>query len=97
MWNDIDTCIDLIDFNHLVNAVKRIIENDDLIPCTIGIFGDWGSGKSSLMRMVEESYQGDEEILTVKFNGWLFEGYEDAKSVLMGTILEEITSKQKSY
>lgn len=94
MWNDKDTSIDLIDYDHLVKAVKRIIENDDLIPSTIGIFGDWGSGKSSLMRMVEESYRGKGEILTVKFNGWLFEGYEDAKSVLMGTILEEITSKR---
>ena len=94
MWNDKDTNIDLIDFNHLVKAVQRIIENDDLIPSTIGIFGDWGSGKSSLMRMVEESYQDKEEILTVKFNGWLFEGYEDAKTVLMGTILEEIISKR---
>ena len=69
MWNDKDTNIDLIDFNHLVKAVQRIIENDDLIPSTIGIFGDWGSGKSSLMRMVEESYQDEDEILTVTFNG----------------------------
>lgn len=94
MWNDKDTSIDLIDYDHLVKAVQRIIENDDLIPSTIGIFGDWGSGKSSLMRMVEESYEDEDEILTVKFNGWLFEGYEDAKSVLMGTILEEITSNR---
>lgn len=94
MWNDKDTNIDLIDFNHLVKAVQRIIENDDLIPSTIGIFGDWGSGKSSLMRMAEEVYHGEEEILTVKFNGWLFEGYEDAKSVLMGSILEEIISNR---
>lgn len=94
MWSDKDTSTDLIDYNHLVGAVNRIIENDDLIPSTIGIFGDWGSGKSSLMRMVEESYEGKEEILTVKFNGWLFEGYEDAKSVLMGTILEEIATNR---
>lgn len=53
MWNDNDTNIDLIDFNHLVNAVKWIIEDERLVPCTIGIFGDWGSGKSSLIKMVE--------------------------------------------
>jgi predicted KAP-like P-loop ATPase len=90
MWNDNETNVDLIDLTHLVNAVKRIVDNDNLIPCTIGIFGDWGSGKSSLLNMVETSYKNDEGILTIKFNGWLFEGYEDAKSVLMGTILENI-------
>lgn len=32
----------------------------------------------------------DDSILTVRFNGWLFEGYEDAKTALCGTILEKI-------
>jgi len=90
MWNDNETKIDLIDLSHLVNAITRIINDDNLVPSTIGIFGDWGSGKSSLLKMVEDSYTHNETVLTIKFNGWLFEGYEDAKSVLMGTILEQI-------
>lgn len=90
MWSDNDTVIDLLDYQYLISATENIISNDTLLPCTIGIYGDWGSGKSSLMRMVEESLRSDDKILTIKFNGWLFEGYEDAKSVLMGTILEEI-------
>jgi hypothetical protein len=73
-----------------------IIENKDLIPCTIGFFGDWGSGKSSLIRMVEDRYRGVDDVLTIKFNGWLFEGYDDAKSVLMKTILEHIV-KNKTF
>ncbi|WP_421870169.1 KAP family P-loop NTPase fold protein [Marinoscillum sp.] len=90
MWSDNDTVIDLLDYQYLVSATNDIIFNQSLLPCTIGVYGDWGSGKSSLMRMVEESLNSDDEVLTIKFNGWLFEGYEDAKSVLMGTILEEI-------
>ena len=95
MWNDNDTHIDLIDFTHLVDTSISIIDNKDLIPCTIGFYGDWGSGKSSLIRMVEERYKEKENTLTIKFNGWLFEGYDDAKSVLMRTILEQII-KQKT-
>lgn len=30
--------------------------------------------------------------MVLSFNGWLFEGYEDAKTGLMGTILEELLS-----
>lgn len=96
MWNDNDTNIDLIDFSHLVDISVNIIGNKDLVPCTIGIYGDWGSGKSSLIKMVEERYKENKDVLTIKFNGWLFEGYDDAKSVLMRTILEQII-KQKTF
>ncbi|KAA9340116.1 KAP family P-loop NTPase fold protein [Adhaeribacter soli] len=94
MWSDNDTSIDFIDYKHLVDGVEAIVKNDDLTPCTIGLYGDWGSGKSSLLRMIESRLDQDNNILTIKFNGWLFEGYEDAKVVLMSTILEEIISKR---
>jgi len=89
MWNDNDTRIDLIDYSYLIQAVLSIVENDRLLPCTVGVFGDWGSGKSSLMRMIEESFN-DPDILCIKFNGWLFEGYDDAKNVLLTNIVEQI-------
>jgi predicted ATPase len=52
MWKDCETNLDLLDFDYLVDVVKKIILNDNLTPSTIGIYGDWGSGKSSLMDMV---------------------------------------------
>lgn len=90
MWSDNETLSDFIDFTHLIGAVRGLIDNDNLLPCSIGIFGDWGGGKSSLMKMVEENYKGNGDVLVVRFNGWLFEGYEDAKTVLMGRIVDEI-------
>ncbi|MDV3752590.1 KAP family P-loop NTPase fold protein [Elizabethkingia anophelis] len=95
MWNDNESLSDYIDYNHLLKAITTIIDTDNLLPCSIGIYGDWGSGKSSLMRMAEKRYEDDKNILVIKFNGWLFEGYEDAKSVLMGRIVDEIISKRK--
>ena len=94
MWNDNDTNIDLIDFTHLVDGVNFISSNPDLVPCTIGLYGDWGSGKSSLLRMVEDSLEDDHDTLVVKFNGWLFEGYDDAKTAVMTTILENVASNR---
>ncbi len=94
MWNDNDTSIDLIDFDHLAFGVTNIIKNENLLPCTIGIFGDWGSGKSSLLRMVEEKIQNENDLLVVRFNGWLFEGYDDAKAAIATTIIEKVISKK---
>ena len=94
MWSDNETNIDCIDFQNFINAVCRIIDDDSLLPCSIGSFGDWGSGKSSLMKMICEKYEEQEDVLVINFNGWLFEGYEDAKTVLMGRIIDEIVSKK---
>lgn len=90
MWNDNETAEDLIDYNYLKDAINDIINQDHLLPCTIGVFGDWGSGKSSLIKMVECDHQSKKDELIIKFNGWLFEGYEDAKVALLETLIEEI-------
>lgn len=47
MWSDNEAEHDLLGFQHLTGAVCSIIRNDALLPATIGVFGDWGSGKSS--------------------------------------------------
>ena len=94
MWKDSETNIDLLDFDYLVDVTKKIILNDNLTPSTIGIYGDWGSGKSSLMDMVKADLSKDKDILCLKFNGWLFEGYEDAKVALIGSILDEIGKRR---
>jgi predicted KAP-like P-loop ATPase len=94
MWSDNETPIDLLGFQHLVGAVTSIVRRPDLLPATIGVFGDWGSGKSSLLKMVSEQLSKDDKTLVLSFNGWLFEGFEDAKSALMGTILDEIAARK---
>lgn len=80
----------MLGFNYLAEQVVEIAKDENLSPATVGVYGDWGSGKSSLMKMVKESLDSDKETLTVEFNGWLFEGYEDAKTALCGTILDEM-------
>jgi len=89
MWNDNETNQDLIDFKYLTDSVNLIINNDQLVPSTIGVYGDWGSGKSSLMKMIELE-NTKENNLIIQFNGWLFEGYEDAKIALLSTLVDEL-------
>ena len=52
MWSDNETPVDLLGFGHPVTAVTSIVRNDSLLPASIGVYGDWGSGKSSLLEMV---------------------------------------------
>ena len=96
MWPDHETTIDLLGIKHLKDAVLDIVKNDILLPATIGIFGDWGSGKSSLIKMITKELESEKNILILDFNGWLFESYDDAKSALMETIIDELVQKTPS-
>ena len=94
MWKDSETELDYLDFEHLCSSIELIVSDDNLQPSTIGLYGDWGSGKSSLMRMTQKSLER-KGYKCLMFNGWLFEGYDDAKSSLIGTILDKIKEETK--
>lgn len=95
MWSDNETALDLLGFQHLLRAVTSVVTDEALLPATVGVFGDWGSGKSSLLKMTEASLEKDDKNLVLTFNGWLFEGYEDAKTALMGSILDALANHKK--
>ena len=94
MWKDSETEIDFLDYDYLIQTLQSIITDDSLLPASIGVYGDWGSGKSSLMYMCKKRLiNEDEKIKCLVFNGWLFENYEDAKTAILGTILDEISKE----
>lgn len=96
MWKDSETKSDYLNFDYLIDAVKSIAMDAKLTPSTIGVYGDWGSGKSSLMQMVEEKIKAEykEDACCIRFNGWLFEGYEDAKTAFCGSILDALRTEK---
>ena len=91
---DNETAVDLLYYEAIARTVVRLVceKSDD--PLSVGIHGDWGAGKSSVLMMVEESFSNDDRVLCVRFNGWLFQGFEDAKAVLIETIVEELRRKR---
>lgn len=97
LWKDSETVVDYLNFDYIIDTVVNIVLDEELSPSSIGLYGDWGSGKSSLMKMVETrlNKEDDDTIMCIKFNGWLFEGYEDAKTALCGTILEKMHDNKK--
>ncbi|SMC87776.1 KAP family P-loop NTPase fold protein [Pedobacter africanus] len=93
MWSDNETSEDLLGFKVHADLLVDVIKDDALLPITIGVFGDWGSGKSSILKIINDELSGDDDelkdgTLVLYFNGWVFEGYDDAKSALLETIVE---------
>ena len=94
MWSDNESEIDLLQYKYLATAAQRIVTSSTLTPTTIGIFGDWGSGKSTLIHLLRTELEKDSAVLCLTFNGWLFEGYDDAKTALMGSILDAVGERK---
>ena len=107
MWPDNETINDLIGFRVHADLVRNVVTNSAMLPITIGIFGDWGCGKTSIMKMLEHAldynnwppdsieYKKYESIAVVYVNTWLFEGYDDAKAALLGSILTTLADNKR--
>lgn len=94
MWKDCETELDFLDFDYLIKVLEDTINDENLLPSSIGLYGDWGSGKSSLMNMCKKELENDKYTVCLLFNGWLFEGYEDAKIAMLGSILDGISENR---
>jgi hypothetical protein len=94
MWSDRETAEDYLGFSNYVSVLAKLCVEKELAPLTIGIFGSWGSGKTSLMKMLKDhidaSYQGG-NIRTLWFNPWRYEGKEEAQTALVHSILARLS------
>lgn len=93
---DNETAVDLLYYEAIAKTVVRLVEEKSDEPLSIGIHGDWGAGKSSVLMMVDQAFEDVEGVLCVRFNGWLFQGFEDAKAVLIETIIDELLRKRST-
>jgi hypothetical protein len=76
---------DTLGFGQMATVLHTVIRDTPYRPFTIGIFGEWGSGKSTLMRLIQTHLQLD-SIKTVWFNAWKY----DSKEVIWNALIQEI-------
>lgn len=78
--NDSETATDLLYYEAIAKTVVAYVDHSGEKPISIGVHGDWGAGKSSVLKMVESQFASREEVLCLWFNGWQLEGFDDAKA-----------------
>jgi hypothetical protein len=96
VWADNETAVDLLGFDYLVDALLAVLTEPRLLPVTVGVSGDWGSGKSSLMGMARARLEDGEDrgrYVCVWFSPWRFESYEDVKAALMAAVLDALRER----
>ncbi len=85
--SDNETKVDLLNNEAIAKTIIQLLKDHSQNPITIGVHGDWGAGKSSVLEMIEDSLSDEENTFTIKFNGWRFQGFEDAKIALIEAIV----------
>lgn len=86
--NDEPTKADKLDRSRYANALSKLATTCET-PITVGVYGGWGVGKTSLMKMIEENLPA-ETCRAVWFNAWEHQ-FDDAPAVaLLQSMVEQL-------
>jgi Cdc6-like AAA superfamily ATPase len=93
---DTPTTNDLLGYKRLTEPIVRRISNatGKNTPLTIGVYGEWGSGKTSFLKMIDEGLQ-KQDIHPIWFNAWKYDQEDNLWSALIQTILDQARIRGK--
>jgi predicted KAP-like P-loop ATPase len=91
---DNETRVDLLNNEAIAATIIKLLRDQRAQPVTVGVHGDWGVGKSSILEMIEAGLADTDDVLCLKFNGWRFQGFEDAKIALIEGIVTGLLEKR---
>lgn len=98
MWADNASNIDLLAYKPYAELIYEISNDERMNPLTIGLFGSWGSGKSTLLGLIDkklnEYNKESKDVIAISLNSWMFEGYDDAKTAIMESLLRAIENNE---
>lgn len=97
MWSDIEAKKDYLNYLEVAEVVSEILLDPGMRPVSIGIFGTWGTGKSSLLNLIEDEVtrQAKDKAIVIRFDAWLYQGFDDARAALIDVIARNLYQAAK--
>ncbi len=100
MWHDVETTKDLLNFTVVADTAAELVRESAEHPLSIGVSGSWGTGKSSLVKMIGVSLKkpdgDDANYIFLEFNAWLYQGYDDARMALLQSVADKLLAEAKA-
>jgi predicted KAP-like P-loop ATPase len=96
MWSDRESTEDFLNFTELADQVAELASRPEILPISIGVFGTWGTGKSTVLKLVGKALSAREKPpLVIEFDAWLYQGFDDAKAALMEVVADTLLAAAK--
>ena len=99
--SDKPTSIDQLGFEPYVKGIEDLIHqtNSEDLPLAVGIYGPWGSGKTSFMLQLKSRLETSTDGLSlpaVWFDAWKYDRVQDVRSALIYRILFVLQTKAET-
>lgn len=100
LWSDEPTKDDLLSFDAVAGTVVNAVLDDTLDPLAIGVSGAWGSGKTTILRLIKADLDGrqmpdQQNILVIQTDPWRYDPSVGAKETLIGEVLTALAGEVK--
>ena len=95
LWADNPSTQDLLGFGEVADPIVEVLKRDRLDPVAVGLIGPWGSGKSTVLSLIE-SRLTDNTIVVVRTYPWEYDPSLDVKATLIGDVLQTIRERAKA-
>lgn len=96
LWSDNPTALDLLGFADIAAPVVEAIDRERLDPVAVGIFGDWGSGKTTILEILNSQLEKRDDTIVVYTRPWEYDPMLDARATLIEEVLERLRKRAKS-
>lgn len=96
MWPDHESEIDYVNYSETADLISELVSNSRLRPISIGVFGGWGSGKSTLVKLSKQQLQEDPAYIIVDFDAWLYQDYDDARAALLEAVAKQLIASSQA-
>lgn len=93
LWPDNPTADDLLGFADIVDPVEEALLRERLDPVAVGVFGDWGSGKSTILEILRARLLVRGRVVVVYTRPWEYDPNIDPKATLIAEVLSAVRAE----
>jgi hypothetical protein len=97
LWSDDPAPTDLLSFDAVAATVADALLDEALDPVALGLSGPWGSGKTTVLSLVEHELRlrasAEQKVLVIKTEPWRYDPTTGAKESLIGEVLGALAAE----
>lgn len=75
---------------------QTIANRQDVSSIVVGIYGAWGDGKTSVLRLMEQAFSANQGVVAVQFNPWRFQSESQLVQSFFQTLADALKRKPSS-